>query len=194
VVSVGTGLAPGPTFFVYVDGDLDAVRRIAPSKWRSYPVDVQPLARAFAPRPAGEAANTITHGVRILGAPIGSVVDVDGVAAPEVPGMSDPTFLLATGIQGPRTVRIVTPANEVRVWSGEVPPAGEITLRFDAMTRTSSSSPSSPSPRRVPVMAMSPAVRVVGASSRGPAPVVRIVGLPPGASVEVNGVVCGGGK
>jgi hypothetical protein len=41
---------------------------------------------------------------------------------------------------------------------------------------------------------MSPAVRVVGASSRGPAPVVRIVGLPPGASVEVNGVVCGGGK
>lgn len=137
--------------------------------------------------PSGEAETTITHGVRILGAPIGSTVTVGAWPASAVPGMATPTFLIPSGVQGPQDVRIVTPVGEVRQWRGDVPIAGEFTLRFDEMA-TLTPPPAPPAaPRRFALptsqLGQSLPAKVV-------TPPIRLDGVPAGAQVLVNGVPC----
>lgn len=137
--------------------------------------------------PSGEADTTITHGVRILGAPIGSTVTVGAWPAPAVPGMATPTFLIPSGVQGPQDVRVVTPVGEVRQWRGDVPVAGEFTLRFDEMA-TLTPPPAPPAaPRRFALPASQ-----LGQSlpAKVVTPPIRLDGVPSGTQVLVNGVPC----
>ena len=120
IASIGTGVTEqGPSLFVWTR-DPEATRRAAPAFMGMLPVEVRAAPNALV-TPSGEAETTITHGVRILGAPIGSTVTVGAWPASAVPGMATPTFLIPSGVQGPQDVRIVTPVGEVRQWRGDVP-------------------------------------------------------------------------
>ena len=103
-----------------------------PPTWRGHEVSVlsEPIAQRVSP--AGEADST-PHAVRVVDAPIGSTVEVNGWPAPQMSGQAPPTFALTSGLSGSATVRLVAPNGEVREWKGTVPPAGLITLRYGEM-------------------------------------------------------------
>lgn len=186
IASIGTGVTEqGPSLFVWTR-DPEATRRAAPAFMGMLPVEVRAVPNALV-TPSGEAETTITHGVRILGAPIGSTVTVGAWPGSAVPGMATPTFLIPSGVQGPQDVRIVTPVGEVRQWRGDVPIAGEFTLRFDEMA-TLTPPPAPPAaPRRFALPASQ-----LGQSlpTKVVTPPIRLDGVPAGAQVLVNGVPC----